>query len=316
MNKPIAVVLGATGGVGHWLVRELVAQGFHVRATSRSEERLYEQFGDLDIEFCTGNPTQVSFIKKVSNHADVVFHAIGLPFPQWDEVQIPLMKAILTGITGRAKRLVLVHPVYAYGFPISTLVTEEHPTSPATKKGQIRKQMEQMLMDAHYKNEVEGVIARLPDFYGPYAQNSYLNFIFRSMMRKKRAFWLGPLEIEREYVFVPDAAKALVPLATKEGVAGEAWNIPGGGGITGKEVIQIASKHLNVSPKVTQVHKWMLRLLGIVDSTMREIVELYYLYDRPFFLSGEKYEQQVGKLPRTPYSTGIFEMIQWMQHQT
>src|SRR5690554_6894373 len=108
MNKPIAVVLGATGGVGHWLVRELVAQGFHVRATSRSEERLYEQFGDLDIEFCTGNPTQVSFIKKVSNHADVVFHAIGLPFPQWDEVQIPLMKAILTGITGRAKRLVLV----------------------------------------------------------------------------------------------------------------------------------------------------------------------------------------------------------------
>ncbi|WP_212774332.1 hypothetical protein [Polycladomyces abyssicola] len=89
---------------------------------------------------------------------------------------------------------------------------------------------------------------------------------------------------------MPDAAKALVRLAREDHAAGQAWNVPGEGGITGHQVIKYASKILGYEPKVVSVKKWMLRLLGIGDKTMREMVELYYLYDRPFLLDGQKYQ--------------------------
>ncbi|WP_301237659.1 hypothetical protein [Polycladomyces subterraneus] len=76
-------------------------------------------------------------------------------------------------------------------------------------------------------------------------------------------------------------------MARDDDVAGQVWNIPGGGGLTGDQVIKYASKILGYEPKVVSVKKWMLRLLGIGDKTMREMVELDYLYDRPVLLDGQ-----------------------------
>jgi nucleoside-diphosphate-sugar epimerase len=247
--------------------------------------------------------------------AELVFHSIGLPYPEWESKQMPIMNTILQGASGVAKRLVLVNNVYAYSLPPTPLVSETHPTDPQTKKGKIRREMEQMLAKAHEKGEIEGVVARFPDFYGPYAENSFLHSVFWSLLEKKTVYWVGPLDVEREYVFIPDAAKALVRLARKDVAAGQVWNIPGGGGITGDQVIKYASKILGYEPKVVSVKKWMLRLLGIGDKTIREIVELYYLYDRPVLLDGQKYQTQIGDIPHTPFTVGLQQTFDWMKNR-
>jgi nucleoside-diphosphate-sugar epimerase len=247
--------------------------------------------------------------------AELVFHSVGLPYPEWESKQIPIMNTILRGASGLAKRMVLVHSVYAYGYPQTPLVSETHPTDPQTKKGKIRREMEEMLAKAHDKGQIKGVVARFPDFYGPYADNSFLHSVLRSILEKKTVYWVGPLNVEREYVFMPDAAKALVRLAREDHAAGQAWNVPGEGGITGHQVIEYASKILGYEPKVVSVKKWMLRLLGIGDKTMREMVELYYLYDRPFLLDGQKYQTQIGDIPRTPFQVGLQQTLDWMKNR-
>jgi nucleoside-diphosphate-sugar epimerase len=313
MSAPIATVFGASGGMGHSLVKELIGAGYHVRAVARNGLRLQQQFGNLPVEICPGDAADRAFVRRMCDGAELVFHSVGLPYPEWDAKQMPIMNAILQGASGVAKRLILVHPVYAYGHPETPVVSETHPTNPQTKKGKIRREMEKMLEEAHNKGEIEGIIARFPDFYGPYADNSFLHSVLRSFVEKKTVYWVGPLDVEREYIFMPDAAKALVQLAQKDHAAGQAWNIPGGSKVTGSQVIQYASEILGYEPKVVSVKKWMLRLLGIGDKTMREIVEMYYLFDRPFFLDGSKYQTQIGEIPHTPFKEGLIKTLEWMK---
>jgi nucleoside-diphosphate-sugar epimerase len=318
MNKPVATVLGASGGMGHSLVRELVKEGYLVRAVARNGDRLKSQFQDLssdDVQIHAGDAFQSQFIRETCRDAEVVFHSISLPYQEWEAKQLPMMTSILEGAVGEAKRMVLVHPVYAYGHPRSVEVTEEHPTTPETKKGKIRRQMEQLLEDAHEKGKIEGVIARLPDFYGPYALNTFLNYIFTSILQGKTAYWIGPLDVPREYVYVPDGAKALVRLAQEKSAAGRSWNIPGAGTITCQEIIRLVEETLGKSPKVSSVRKWMLQMLGIMDPMMREMVELYYLFEQSFILSGQQYEKEIGEIPKTPYSEGIQTTLEWLKQQ-
>ena len=59
-------------------------------------------------------------------------------------------------------------------------VAETHPREPQTRKGMYRKEQEDLVLEAHSKGQLDGLIVRLPDFYGPGADNSLANPIFRA----------------------------------------------------------------------------------------------------------------------------------------
>jgi hypothetical protein len=42
MSAPIATVFGASGGMGHSLVKELIEVGYQVRAVARNAQRMQE----------------------------------------------------------------------------------------------------------------------------------------------------------------------------------------------------------------------------------------------------------------------------------
>lgn len=55
------------------------------------------------------------------------------------------------------------------------------------------------------------------------------------------------------------------------------------------------------------VEKNMIKFFGIFNGNMREAVEMFYLNEEPVVLSGEKYEELFGELPRTSYQEGLRE---------
>ncbi|MHC2019997.1 SDR family oxidoreductase [Methylobacterium sp. CM6247] len=73
-RPPIAFVTGATGLLGNNLVRELIAEGWHVRALVRSSEKAARQFGGLDLEIVTGDMLDVPGFADALRGANVVFH--------------------------------------------------------------------------------------------------------------------------------------------------------------------------------------------------------------------------------------------------
>jgi nucleoside-diphosphate-sugar epimerase len=101
-------------------------------------------------------------------------------------------------------------------------------------------------------------------------------------------------------------------LALNDKAYGHNWNIPGSGVITGEEIIELVREYTGYTKKVSTVTKSMVRLMGLFDRGMREYVEMYYLNEEPVVLSGERYEREVGPLPRTDYKEGIKQTLKHM----
>ncbi|WAA12066.1 SDR family NAD(P)-dependent oxidoreductase [Fervidibacillus halotolerans] len=304
------LVLGASGGMGYSIVNELVERGYHVRAFARNRERLEKLYKNrTDVELFTGDLLQFQDILEATKDVDIIFHAAGFPYVQWAEKLPVSTKNILEAAKQNGAKLAVVDNIYAYGRASGGKVTERKPKNPHTKKGKIRLQMEQMIK----QSGVEYVIAHFPDFYGPNAENSVMHYFLENVMKNKKAIFVGDPTLKREYIFTPDGAKALVSLALTEKAYGQNWNIPGYGGITGEEIIRYVRHLTGYRQKVRTITKWKIKLLGLFDRNLREVVEMFYLYEQPIFLSGEKYERELGPLPKTPYEEGLKRTVEFMK---
>jgi dihydroflavonol-4-reductase len=74
MRKTIALVTGATGLLGNNLVRELLAQGYEVRALARSKTKAQSQFAGLDVQVVEGDMLDIPSFAPALRGADVIFH--------------------------------------------------------------------------------------------------------------------------------------------------------------------------------------------------------------------------------------------------
>ncbi|MFD1019740.1 SDR family NAD(P)-dependent oxidoreductase [Thalassobacillus hwangdonensis] len=297
-----AIVLGATGGMGSALTLELAGRGISVTAFARNKEKLQKLFGNSKvIKIHEGDVFDKESLSEACAGHEVIFHAINIPYPEWAVNQPVLIENILHATKENGAKLAIVDNIYAYGMITDKKVAETDRKAPHTKKGKLRLKLEEQVKSSG----VEYCIAHFPDFYGPHAGNSLLNYTLNYVVRNKRAGYMGDHSIEREFIYTPDGAKAMVNIASETSAYGQNWNVPGSRTIAGSEVIEIVRANTEYTKKVGTITKPMIRLLGWVNPMMREYVEMYYLNKTPVVLSGEKYKAHFGELPSTPYEQGI-----------
>lgn len=306
-----AIVLGASGGMGYALVHELVNRGIETRAFARNQNKLNSLFKDVSVDIVTGNAYDADDLKRVCSDVDVIFHTISVPYPEWQMGHPTLMKNVLAAARNGGAKVIVIDNIYAYGRSNGQKVSEDANKNPHTKKGKIRLSIDQMAKDAHL-NGVPTMTLHFPDFYGPNAENTILNETLKSVAINKKAIFVGPKHIKREFIFTPDGAKAAVELALNEKAYGQNWNIPADDVITGNEIIEILQQLTGYNKKVSTVTKKMVKMLGIFSADMKEIAEMMYLTEEPVVLSGIKYEQQIGPIPKTSYRDGLSKTIEYM----
>lgn len=304
------LVLGATGGMGYSVVNELMKNGFEVIAFGRNKQKLEQLYHPNPLlSFYIGDAYNLEQLLDAAKDVDTIFHSISVPYEQWTTQHPQLMKNVLDTAASVCAKVVIVDNIYAYGKD-SLIIKETSPKKPHTKKGKIRLQLEQMA--EHYQNQgVDVLFAHFPDFYGPNAYNTYIHTTLSAMIANKKPVFVGPLDVEREFIYTPDGAKALVQLAKKNDAYNQHWNIPGNT-ITGRKLIQIAAKLTNNYKKPTSIKKWMIALLGLVNPFMKELVEMQYLTEKTFRLDGTKFTKEIGVLPKTTYEEGIKKTLRWL----
>ena len=69
-------------------------------------------------------------------------------------------------------------------------------------------------------------MVRLPEFYGPSVVTLTAR-VFRAALGDRRAMWPGPSEVAIELIYMPDAARALVEIATAADCDGAVFHLPG-----------------------------------------------------------------------------------------
>ena len=305
-----ALVLGASGGMGYSIVKELSSRGISVTAFARTKGKLEKLFGeDPNVTILAGDIFQIEDLRKAAQDVEVIFQSANIPYSEWKEKLPLLMGNIVSVAKQQSVKLAIVDNIYAYGRSKGEKVRETDVKNPHTKKGKIRLQIETIIKNSG----VPAVIAHFPDFYGPNAENTILHYTLQNIVKDKKAIFVGDQRIAREFIFTPDGAKALVQLALREEAYGQNWNIPGYGVITGEDLVKTIREITHYSKGVSTITKGMIQFLGLFSANMREVVEMFYLNEEPVVLDGEKYERMIGPVPRTSYREGLRKTIEYMQ---
>jgi nucleoside-diphosphate-sugar epimerase len=183
------------------------------RVVGRSRAPLTESFGhDPMAEIVTWNPDDPASVRAAAHGIDTVVYLVGVNYWQF-ELHPQLMAKTLAGAVAEGvERLLLIGTVYPYGRARTERVRKDHPREPHTFKGKMRKAQEDLLLEAHAAGRIKGAVLRLPDFYGPEVDKSFLHGAFVAAATGGTANLIGPLDVPHEFVFVPDVGPVVVRL--------------------------------------------------------------------------------------------------------
>ena len=242
------VVFGV-GQVGSHVVRQLVDAGEDVVAVSRSGSTAID--GATNV---TGDAADPAFTVDVCDGADVVFFCLDAPdYDRWPEQFPPLQRGVLAGAraAGPGTRLVVLENLYGYGPVGGAPLTEDLPLAATSAKARTRIAMTGELLAAHAAGEVEVVIGRASDYFGPGCRHSALGeYVFENIVAGKRVQVMGDLDARHSYSYTPDVARALVALgAAGPDVTGQVWHLPVADAWTTRRIIAHASRLAGRTPR-------------------------------------------------------------------
>jgi nucleoside-diphosphate-sugar epimerase len=165
--------------------------------------------------------------------------------------------------------------------------------------------MEQLIRAAG----VRYAIVRLPEFYGP-SVVTLTAHVFRTALANRRALWPGPLDVTIELVYMPDAARALVEIATAADCDAADFHLPGAR-TTPRRFIELVYGAAGATPRAFAVPRWMLSAGGVFDATLRGVADFSHLWTHPTLLDGTKYTARFGPIPLTPLAEAITTTLAW-----
>ena len=310
-------LLGAAGAVGTSIAAAMRREGTPYRVIGRSDEQLRKAFAaDPLAEIKAWNLDDSLSVRQALAGIDTAIYLIGVNYWQF-ELHPALMRTVIerAQLAG-VRRMLLIGTLYPYGRAQTNAVTEDHPRNPHTFKGKMRKEQEDILFAAHQAGKMQACELRLPDFYGPNVEKSFLWSAFVAAKNGGRAQLVGPIDKPHQFVFVPDVGPIVLRLLKTEGAWGRAWNFAGSGTSTQRELVKKIFAAAGKPVKMVVAGKMMLRAMGLFNPLMREMVEMHYLQTDPVLMDDTRLVKLLGTVQRTSYDEGIRLTLEAMPEQS
>jgi nucleoside-diphosphate-sugar epimerase len=309
------VVLGAGGGTGGAIVRELVGQGRRVRAVTRGGNAAasYGTLPPASFEDVAADVTEREQLRRALDGADVVYHCAQPANTRWPQ-EFPPMTRTITELTAAAgAKLVFTDNLYMYG-PVDGPMTEESPPVAQTKKGKVRAAMAAELLAAHRAGRLRVVIGRSSDYFCPGGPSYAIGErFFKAVLAGKKTQWFADLDQPHTVAYLPDMARAFVTLGDRPEADGQVWHTPSAPALTGRQYIELASRVAGTHARPVVWGVGTVRLLGSFVPALREFPELIYQYERPFVSDAGKFEAAFGPFAVTSHDGALRTTLEWFR---
>lgn len=296
-------ILGSSGIIGKEVAKELHrSYTKDIRLVSRNPKPI-----NLTDQLFKADLLDRDAVKEAVKGSDVVYLTVGIEYSAkiWAEQWPVIMRNVVDACIAEKSKLVFFDNVYSYG-KVGGMMKEDTPYNPCSKKGQIRLQVINMMWDEVKKGNLEALIARAPDFYGPDTPLSFVNItVFQNLAKRKKAQWMGNPLKKHSLIFTSDAGKATAMLGNTPSAFNQVWHLPTDNNtLTGKEFIELATKTFGVKPGYMVIPVWMLRMIGFFSPVIKESVEMMYQNESDYLFDSSKFEKAFGFNP-VSYKSGI-----------
>ena len=300
-------ILGAGGAVANALTRELINNNDTVRLVSRKPI----ENDSKNVSWKKADLLNYDELLAASKGSTVIYLTAGLVYDKkiWAAQWPVIMQNFINLGKATGARLIFFDNVYMYGL-VNGAMTENTPYKPSSIKGGIRAGIASMLMDEVKAGNIRATIARAPDFYGTSSTNSFVDMmVLSNYAKKKPAQWIGNPDKKHNYIYIPDAGKAMFLLGQNPDSDNQIWHLPTAPAITGRQFLDIAASAYQVKPKYMRIRKFMLWIFGLFNKVIKGAVEMYYQFDHDYIFDSSKFEKAFNFKP-TSYADGIKHMLQ------
>jgi nucleoside-diphosphate-sugar epimerase len=313
-SNKTALVLGATGGVGGEVARQLRDAGWTVRALQRGATDAVQQRDG--ITWLRGDAMQRADVLQAADGCSVIVHAVNPPgYRGWAEVVLPMVDNTIAAAVAQRATIVLPGTVYNFGPDAFPLLREESPQHPQTRKGAIRVQMEARL-EAASRQGARVLIVRAGDFFGPKAGNSWFA---QGLVKPGQPVTAisNPADagIGHQWAYLPDVARTMVELLGRRDALGafERFHFGGHWDATGRQIAEsvqrVVARRTGRTPRITGTPWWLLRLASPFVATLHEMMEMRYLWQRPVQMANDRLAAVLGREPHTPLDMAVEETL-------
>jgi nucleoside-diphosphate-sugar epimerase len=309
-HQRIALVLGATGGIGGEVARRLQASGWAVRAMHRNAAKAASNRNAvMGVSWVEGDAMRPADVEKAARGTSLIVHAVNPPgYRNWGELVLPMLESTISAAHSSGARILLPGNVYNYGPDAFPSITEASPQNPRTRKGAVRVEMERRLRSAADKG-VRTLIVRAGDFFGPRARN---NWFAQGLVKPGRPVsfvsYPGKRNVGHQWAYLPDVAETMVQLLQREDALEtfSTFHMEGHWDPDGTEMIAAIRRVVGTPDlKVRAFPWWLVIVAAPVVPLFRELREMRYLWQTPVRMGNARLLSVLGAEPHTPLEQAV-----------
>ena len=298
-------ILGINGHIGHAAATAFAEAGWQVVGFGRSNKR-----PTPGVRFIKGDATKVADIRAAIADSDIVVNALNLPYHQWDKGRMEAQVAtVIEALAGSGKTMIFPGNIYNYAADARVL-TPDLEQRPATPRGAIRVRVEQMIRAAAEAGQLQAIILRAGDFFGPDCDGDWFDQAILRDVGKGRGAILGTRGVGHAWAFLPDVARAMVVLAGRRAQFGAFDTFHFAGNFVTPETMTEAIAAAAPVPLKFSPFPWLaLTLIGVANPLLREVAKMGYLWQKPLALKDERLDKILGQNFGTAFDEAVAQTL-------
>lgn len=306
VKVPVALVLGATGGIGGAVARALKARGWTVRALNRNAVAMQRR--QPEFEWRQGDALAAMDVSAAATGVDLIVHAVNPPgYRDWEKLVLPMLDNSIAAATRHGARLLVPGTVYNFGPDARPNPVEDSPQNPVTRKGRIRVAFEQRLRKASMAG-TQVILVRAGDFFGAGAANNWFAQLVRPGRLVKAVVNPGRKGVGHQWAYLPDLAETMVRLVDRSSSLPTYANyhFEGFWDHDGMQMAKAIGRVVGDPDIRVRRFPWpLVYLASPFVRLFRELIEMRYLWREPLHMTNDKLTVAIGKEPRTPIDDAV-----------
>jgi nucleoside-diphosphate-sugar epimerase len=310
MSDNTALVLGATGGIGGEVARQLRDAGWKVRALHRGGTQALALRDGM--EWVRGDAMVRPDVMAAAQGCSVIVHAVNPPgYRRWAELVLPMVDNTIAAACAQGATIVLPGTVYNYGPSAFPTLREDSVQEPLTRKGAIRVQLEQRLRQASSRG-CKVIVVRAGDFFGPRPGNNWFSQgLVKPGQPVKSISLPGSPGVGHQWSYLPDVARTMLELVQRRDTLEPfvTFHMAGHWDADGRQmaeaITRVVVRRGGAKPSMGAFPWWLIALVAPFVTTLRELREMRYLWKTPVRMDNAKLVAALGREPHTPLDEAV-----------
>ncbi|WP_245450320.1 NAD-dependent epimerase/dehydratase family protein [Neorhizobium sp. SOG26] len=305
-GRQVALVLGATGGIGGHVAAGLISRGWKVRALNRRAGDAARR--EPRFEWIQGDAMSAADVARGAEGVSLIVHAVNPPgYKDWEKLVLPMLDNTIAAARATGARILLPGTVYNFGPDAFPELDENSPQNPVTRKGKIRVELERKLELAAGEG-VPVLIVRAGDFFGPRAANSWFSQGLVKPGKPVRSVTIPNRRgVGHQWAYLPDVAETMLRLIDRQDELPTfaRFHMNGFWDSDGSQMADAIERVVGQKVKRKAFPWWLLRLASPFVPLFRELMEMRYLWKQPVRMRNHRLVTFLGEEPSTSIDEAV-----------